>query len=497
MSRNGTPRRALAVVVLLAMTLQSCAVIRPAAIGFGVAQGALVLVSTTRIANYLYNGQPYQHAGFTDLASAAGPGHVPVLLASVESNDAGYFADRAQVQAVLDTLGVLVKRYNLSVVVYAHGWRHNSSSGDPDFAQFENTLRALNLIVRQSDATASSVVPGGPDLPRMIVGVYLGWKGKTTFEWPDSWGVVKDVLSLHVYTTFWSRKQAAERAGRGDLRRFVLALGALHASWADSMRYNSNNLDFVGHSFGGDLLLTALADPLEESLLKAETTGQIPPAPSLQDMPNEGHATGVQLDERLPNELGNVILINPAVEEAQMRYLYEANRITRFAPGQPPVITIFSAENDWARRTLFRFGTTLSNAGVHYEPHQRMFATTALGAGQEMITDTLRLVQSDRAAVAWAKRPVGAPDSVARGVGYARGATWVPEDVVEKHGWIRLLPRSASPRPEAVVIATVDKRVIDNHSGFWREGFIEWLVSYVVALDRAQTERAETQPRGH
>ena len=481
---SGSRRRALAAALAALLTTTSCAAVKV----IGIGQAALLGLSSTRVSNYLYNSQPYQKPGFADLSPSADAHHVPVLMGTVEVTDAGYFANPGQVQAVLDTLGPLARRYNLTIVVYAHGWRHNSSPGDHDVLDFQRTLRAIDLIVRQAEPTRSSVVRDAR-LPRAVVGIYLGWKGKSTFEWPDSWGWLKAAMSLHVYTTFWNRKTAADRAGRGDLRRFLLAVAALHESWRDTTNsYNSNSLNLVGHSFGGHLILTALRDQLEESLIQAETKEPVP-SPTIRYMPNDPAAQGVKLERRLHASMGNIILINPAVEEALVRQIYEASRADTFVDGQPPIVSVFSAENDWARNVLFKAGTKLANLGVRYRRNQRRLATTALGSGGELVTDTLRLERRDAEALKWAHEPVGEPERVAKGVGVGvtPAAAWVPEDVREATGRIGLHSRDGVRRSKAAVIATVDKNVIDNHSGFWREGFMEWLVSYVVALDRGQT----------
>ena len=469
------------VVTVLSLAMSSCAAVKIAAIG----QGALVVFSSTRIANYVYNGQPYQQPGLRDVSQRSEPDHLPVFMGAVEVNDAGYLADRRQVEAILHELPNLARRYNLSLVVYAHGWRHNSSENDPDVEHFRSTLRTLDQIVRRTPPTPSSVVEN-THLPRVIVGIYLGWKGKTTFEWPDSWGHVKDLLSLHVYTTFWSRKVAADRAGQGDLRRFVVALAALHSDWADeSTAYNSNSLNFIGHSFGGHLLLSALRDELEASLIAAESPLG---APAVVGMAATG-PTSIALSSRLPSAMGNIILINPAVEEAQLRYIHDMNGRTTFAPGQPPLISVFSAENDRARSIMFPLGTKVANAGVHFGKGQRRLATTALGSGSEFITDTLRLTRTDRASLQWARQDVGPPDTVAARVTLKSHAAeaWVPQQVMDGNGRLRLFARDGNARASAAVIAKVKKDIIDDHSGFWREGFTEWLVSYVVALDQAQT----------
>jgi len=487
-SRPPAVRRAcVAGFLLLLAAVPGCTFLQVLG-GVAIGQAALIAASTPLVSKHFYNGQPYQPAGFRDLLEADPAHRVPVFLAAVEANDAGYFADPHQVSSILDTLDTLAHHYNLTMVVYAHGWRHNSSEGDQDFANFERTLRALNLIVRVPKDTTSSVLAGDHHLPRAVVGVYLGWKGKSMFEWPDAWGAVKGVLSGHVYTTFWSRKAAAERAGQADLRRFVLALAALRQSWTRTAdEYNSNSLNFVGHSFGGDLLLCALRDQLEEALIEREVTDTGHPAASMRRMPNDPAGRGNRLPHRVPTTFGNIILINPAVESAQLRDIYEASRLDTFPNGQPPLVSIFSAENDGARAVLFPIGTELTNNGVHFARGQHRLATQALGSGREFVTDSLRLVVHDPESVRWARQPIGAPEVLAGGVRAApRGSNWVPEDVTIDNGKIQLLARDGVRRPKVAVIARVDKQVIDNHSGFWRNGFMQWLVSYVVALDLEQ-----------
>jgi len=340
----------------------------------------------------------------------------------------------------------------------------------------------------------------GTPLPRMVVGIYLGWKGKTTFEWPDppKWlGFLKGAASLHVYTTFWSRKTAADRAGQGDMRRFVTTLAELHSGWRmPATSYNSHSLNLIGHSFGGHLLLSALRDQLEATLLAAETRNEGGP-PAMLHMPNDPSYQGVRLSERLTSKFGNVLLINPAVEEMHLRYIYEMSRVTQFPDSQPPFISVFSAENDKARSVLFRAGTMLSGGAVHYGPGQGRLATTALGSGQEFVTHRLTLVSETKESERWVRQAVDSSMTIRPRpipADTTGGVTWAAEDITNPDGRVRLVPIRHERRSRAAVIATVDKRIIDGHSDFWRQGFIEWLVSYVVALDRAQVRRPTAGP---
>jgi len=464
----------------------------------GIVQGALILQSSTRLSNYFYNGLPFEPTGLQQVVG----GEHPAYFAAVEADDRGWFAEPRQAHAILDSLTSMTRTQNVTVLTFVHGWRHNGQRGDDNVRDFKQTIRYLAHTLNLDSICAHrlSATQGGRNTT--VVGVYVGWRGKTTFEWPSCFGPLQALLSLHVYTTFWGRKETADRVGHEDIGRFLVALAQLKAVLPPEAHHDYS-LTIVGHSFGGHLVLSALREQLEESLLASEVRAGVDrgggAAPSLGAYPNQ-LGSGANLGEVIDPLSCNILLINPAVEAAEMRYLYEVSRRSTLADNQPPLISVFSATNDAARLVFFRVGTAASGFLVPFGSREkRHFSTTALGSEETMFTDTLTLSMNTKAAKDWAAAPLTFdPETLATdvcaGIAMKGGGADIHteiEDTPSPRGWITVSPLGGVKRPRAVVIVRTDSRLINGHSGFFQRGYVEWLVSYIGMLEHSRLARAE------
>lgn len=211
---------------------------------------------------------PHQSAGVLTGA--------PYDLAFVEFDDQGLCYDREQMGAVTRRLdGMRMTRKDAIVLVFVHGWKHDARTDDDNLSSFRIVL-AQTAAFEQAEAAK-----GGADA-RPVLGVFVGWRGLTAFGPSD----------LIADATFLGRQEAGHRVSTGSARELFGRLRHYRNS-----RLNNQGkplLIIAGHSFGGMIVFSALAQSLIE-------------AASDQDL---------VMDSRFADL---VLLINPAIEGA--RYL--------------------------------------------------------------------------------------------------------------------------------------------------------------------------------
>lgn len=198
------------------------------------------------------------------------------------------------------------------VVVFVHGWKHNAYSGD-------DNLKAFRGILAQ---TARET----PERP--VFGVFIGWRGLSWYG--PGFLPIENV-------TFFTRKEAALRVALGSVREL---LGRLR-DFCNRERSAAKEpvLVIVGHSFGGLIVHSAVA----QSLIEAAATVQGRLVPSFANL---------------------VLLVNPAFEAARYLPIYEQIKDNeRFVPNQPPVFVSVTAQNDWATGYAFPVGEALATIG--------------------------------------------------------------------------------------------------------------------------------------
>src|SRR5438045_2335409 len=140
-------------------------------------------------------------------------------LAFIEFGEHGSFQDPSQLEQAENLIASKSKPF---VIMYVHGWHHNSGSGDVEkFRDFLNELTDYKTV---------------KDWKLDVVGVYLAWRGESC----------KDVGPLKSLT-FWNRKAAAERlASNGDCIDSIWSL-----TNTARRRKDVNGTVLMGHSFGG------------------------------------------------------------------------------------------------------------------------------------------------------------------------------------------------------------------------------------------------------
>lgn len=275
--------------------------------------------------------------------------HPEFTLAFVEFDDQGRFWNRQQVDLFEKTLEAENRRPDssgLTVVVFAHGWRHNSEVCDANVACFRSFLRTLHADMLVAGSA------GAFGRPKRIVAVYAAWRGLSTKGFP------LEQLS------FWARNRVAHRIAEGDLLE-LLTRTELFVRRANEAEPNRVRLAVLGHSLGGTMVYEALANILKERVLEARA--------------HAGDPTGRQSRIRGFGDL--IVLMNPAFEAARYAPLHElALEFPEFSPLQTPVMVTISSETDSPNRTWFPAGRRLATLFQHSgDRSPRRELVTAIG----------------------------------------------------------------------------------------------------------------------
>jgi pimeloyl-ACP methyl ester carboxylesterase len=238
-------------------------------------------------------------------------------VAVVEFDDQGRCYSRTQMEAVERWLGDNAER-DVIIVVFVHGWKHNARSDDTNLLDF---MGVLDLTAQREAGSAHQM---GAQ-PRLVLGVFVGWRGMSLF---DQLGVIDNL-------TFWDRQQAGRRVATGSVRELFGRFRHYRNRRADAG--HAPLLVVVGHSFGGMIVFSALA----QSLIEAASE------------PN------AQVQSRFADL---VLLVNPAIEAARYLPIFDQVRAkpAAAAPPQPPIFISVTARNDWATGIAFPIGNAVS-----------------------------------------------------------------------------------------------------------------------------------------
>ncbi len=274
------------------------------------------------------------------------------FLGFIEFDDQGQLWDRKQMQSVVSTLQEESGSHDLLLVVFAHGWKHSAAPQDTNIQTFRHVLAQL------SDTEAYIAKTTGVPA-RKVAGVYLGWRGGSIS--------VPYLENL----TFWDRKNTAQKVGHGGVAEVLGQLEDIKMT-KDSMECrefqatgqdkdpvctSNTRLVVVGHSFGGAVVHTALAQILGNRFI--QTTG---PAGQKSNVDGFGNL---------------VVLINPAFEANLFTPLSDmAAERGHYFPSQPPVLVVLTSEADNATGIAFPAGRWFSTLFEKEHDRQRRNAVT-------------------------------------------------------------------------------------------------------------------------
>ena len=318
----------------------------------------------------------------------------------VELDEQGRFYDDRQFQYLLDYLKTRSKPHTckntdgtesqkgLSIVTIVHGWRHNAKENDNNVKDAKEILKATYKAEAGGDYVLDCK-------KREVVGIYVGWRGKsltTTLNW---WGY--DPLEL---ASIYDRKSTALSVSMGSVREVLSVLQQFisqrepHAKRENCNIYNNDpskdhNLEckldrliIVGHSFGGLIVFNALSEELLDSITRDYFNGN-------------GDPPKVKLNADL------VVLINPAIEGIKFEPIFQAikrrndiytaeNNIGGFDPNQKPVFVSITADNDFATGMAFPFARYFSTLFESTSPSSEM------GLALSKVSNSINLSKSDK-----------------------------------------------------------------------------------------------------
>jgi hypothetical protein len=341
----------------------------------------------------------------------------PYELAIVEFDDQGCCYERRQMQTVAARLGALAaESVDAIIIVFVHGWKHNARSDDDNLLNFQKVLRdAVDLEAKRQGG-------GGP---RPVFGVFVGWRGLSFY---DRFDLIDNI-------TFWDRQQAARRVSVGSVRELFGRLRSYRNERLDAG--GAPLLAIVGHSFGGLIVYSALA----QSLIEAAATPVGVIVPAFADV---------------------VLLVNPAFEAARylpIQALVTDRRETGHGTVQPPVFVCATAVNDRATSIAFPIGSAVS-----------LLTESCRGrAEREALLRTIGHVTSMKTHELLAGAAEG---------GYERKSLY-PDEATNPF-WV----------------AAAVPAIIDGHNGIFRAGFLRFVADLLFQhMEHTHSMRGRTRSR--
>ena len=247
---------------------------------------------------------------------------------------------REQLKAAPTRSPCVVSSHRLNVVVYVHGWKHGAAADDSNVANFRRLLREV--------ATAECTGLPNVGQKRSVVGIYVGWLGAPI-----------QADNPLVNLTFWNRKDAASSVAQGGVRELIARLDAI----ADQQNASNRDPDtkavrmlFIGHSFGGHILLTGLGGSIVRDLASYdESIRQNPPTECL-----------AAADRAISRSGDMVVLVNPALEATRFEAIHNIARGWQHTCYRAPLFVSVTSQGDVATRRFFPLARSLLPLWEHY-----------------------------------------------------------------------------------------------------------------------------------
>lgn len=167
-------------------------------------------------------------------------------------------------------------------IFYVHGWRHDARLGDPD------VRRARVIASYAAGNLQERCRVSGRQCNTLVLGIYVSW--------PAAIGLVdgeEDVFAVINGLTFAGRKLVSEAIGQAVMKELTQV--------SEQIRATSPNTRvlMLGHSLGGDLLLTGASGLLKSGLAQSAAIF-------------DGRIEGRLEDQRLGLPADLTVLLNPA-----------------------------------------------------------------------------------------------------------------------------------------------------------------------------------------
>jgi hypothetical protein len=424
----------------------------------GMLPGLTILIC---VALFLGGCSLYNHPYSTAKSSVTSPAFD---LHIVQADDFGSFWDSREAGNVIAAVENEANSTNAFVMVFVHGWHHNSDPTDDNLLDFKESLGQLAAQFSQPLRRATrQELTGTPDIK--IIGIYIGWRGRS----------LPGVLD---YLTMWWRKDAAERVGDGDVAEFLERLQRIYLRANAFKRYEQNygktpfmGLVTIGHSFGGQVVLKSVSHAFESDLTKRASC--LTDAVTLPSAPQNPEPERIAIDS-----FGDLnILLNPALEAYQFARIDGLYRQLSYPTTQSPQLVVFSADNDWARKTFFSIARAITRPfrPAFRNPYQGALWGKALGELPSQQTHDLRIATGEADALTDQDYSVESRHKIAE-------YDFTDETVFSGVKLSRMPSTHIKANSPVAVVVTHDK-IIDGHNGIFEPRFKEFLAPYIAYIE--------------
>jgi len=256
----------------------------------------------------------------------------------------------------------------VNLILYVHGWKHDASANGSNVMSFRQLLREV--------AVAEC---NGAGYKREVVGIYVGWRGRSL-----------DLPEPLIDMSFWDRKSTAIDVAQGSVRELFARLDAIvdgaNGEWlahakvgAATVQSKPVRMLFIGHSFGGHILLTALGGSIIRNL-------------AAYDEHLDGKERDGCIGPRLQRDGDMVVVVNPAIEASRFEPLFAIARNWRYRCYRAPMFVSVTSKADKATKIAFPIGRLLSTLFESYTSESEKQADRrSLGHDRSFITHELGL----------------------------------------------------------------------------------------------------------
>jgi hypothetical protein len=254
--------------------------------------------------------------------------HDDYRLHFLEFDDQGQLYATPQFRGLIDSLereAAASEKARIVLVLYVHGWKNNASLCNNNVCCFRAFLSRIAADVRVAEKRSNGFLG-----PTHVVGIYVGWRGLSA--------TIPPFKAL----SFWARKRVAGNVAQGELVE-ALAFLDRYQKHVNAETPNRCRLVMMGHSLGGAILYSAVANILKsrvtEARVKGVLDGQVPVIEGFGDL---------------------VVLANPAFEASLYAPLHELiETFAAYAPRQNPLMVVLASETDKSTRVSFKIGRWL------------------------------------------------------------------------------------------------------------------------------------------
>jgi hypothetical protein len=389
--------------------------------------------------------------------------HAPEYdLGIVELDDQGWFYDRGDAARVLDLVKREADANGAVIAVFVHGWHHSAERNDSNLTDFKKVLVDIHNVLQKEIFVESrkKIIPGAKN---RVVGVYVGWRGASLPPFLD-------------YATFFDRRDAAVRVGTGDVPELFSRLQEVyttHNGPREGGGWDFTTLVTMGHSFGAQVVFSAVADRFKTSIADKIGVDQSGAGAPIGEVKGFGDL---------------VVLVNPAHEASIYDSIHRLTRHQRYQRTQLPILLTVSSEGDWPNRDAFPFGRTL---GTRHEPKgpgdQRSQKIRTLGHHTPHITHCLTLTSGPPCKGFTAKPAPPQVPSIQPSLLFA-----IPPELIEmaKDRSVGATSFYGVGDPidlnNPFLVAKATTPVVADHNDMFNSHLIEFLVNYVA---RAELKR--------